>query len=192
MSSRESVAPPHTHPVFGLMRHACGLVCALLTSLAALGQAPPVYKGKQEKLPIKVAPQPISFNHKKHAFAGISCLDCHSGAAEKERAGLPNTERCMLCHMAIATEHAEVTHLAQLHARGKQVSWIRVYRVPDFVFFSHGNHTRAGEHCASCHGPVQEREVLAKEVSTSMIACMNCHAARQVSTECHLCHDLGQ
>jgi hypothetical protein len=34
---------------------------------------------------------------------------------------------------------------------------------------------------------VADREVLAQEVSTGMVGCMNCHAARKVSTECHFC-----
>ena len=98
----------------------------------------------------------------------------------------------MLCHRGIGTEYPGVKRLAEVHSQGEKLSWVRVYQVPDFVFFSHGNHVKAGEKCASCHGPVQEREVLAKEVSTSMIYCMNCHGARRVSTECQLCHDLGQ
>ena len=167
-------------------------VFVLCATGSASGQAQNVYKGKQEKLPVEVAPQPIPFNHKKHTAAGVFCLDCHSGAPDNERAGLPSVEQCMLCHAAIATEHADVKQLAGMQLRGETLAWVRVYRVPDFVFFSHASHVKAGEACATCHGPVEERQVLAKEVSTSMIQCMNCHAARQMSTDCHLCHDLGQ
>ena len=167
-------------------------VFVLCATPSASGQAPNVYKGRQEKLPVEVAPQPIPFDHKKHTVAGVSCLDCHSGAGDKERAGLPNAEQCMLCHAAIAVEHPHVKRLAGMQVRGETLAWVRVYRVPDFVFFSHASHVKAGEACATCHGPVEQRQVLAKEVSTSMIQCMNCHAARQMSTDCHLCHDLGQ
>ncbi len=175
------------------MKSFCSLLVLVLSvSAFTVGQTPNVYVGKQEKLPIEVAPQPIPFNHKKHTAAGISCLDCHSGAAEKERAGLPNAEQCMLCHAAIAAEHADVKRLAAIHEQGEKLAWVRVYQVPDFVFFSHASHVKAGETCVTCHGPVEQREVLAKEVSTSMTQCMNCHAAKQMSTDCHLCHDLGQ
>ena len=34
-------------------------------------------------------PQPISFNHKKHADFGIECAGCHAGAKEDARAGIP-------------------------------------------------------------------------------------------------------
>ena len=64
--------------------------------------------------------------------------------------------------------------------------------VPDYVFFSRALHAGAGHDCATCHGPVSRREVLSQEVSTSMIACMNCHAEHDASVECHSCHELGQ
>ena len=112
--------------------------------------------------------------------------------AKKERAGLPDAEKCMLCHMAIKTDSPAVQELARIHQDGKRLDWVRVYRVPDFVFFSHANHVNAHVECVSCHGPVEERDVLAKEVSTSMITCMNCHVAKKASISCYLCHELGQ
>lgn len=159
---------------------------------ARCGQKPTVYKGKEEKLPVEVAPQPILFSHKKHASIGLSCLDCHVDAPKKDQAGLPDIEKCMLCHAAIKTESPQVKKLAAAQARAEKVKWVRVYQVPDFVFFSHASHLKAGEQCFTCHGPVAERNVLAKEVSTSMITCMNCHAARNVSRDCSLCHLLGR
>jgi hypothetical protein len=150
------------------------------------------YRGKVESLPIAVAPQPIAFSHKTHAASGMKCLDCHAGAASKERAGLPDAAQCLLCHNTIKQESAEIRKLAAFSRRGEKLNWVRVYQVPDFVFFSHANHLAAGEQCITCHGDIQQRNVLAKEVSTSMIECMNCHLAREVSRKCHLCHDLGQ
>ncbi|PYV37031.1 MAG: hypothetical protein DMG06_29120 [Acidobacteria bacterium] len=162
-----------------------------LTGGVSLAQKPVVYKGKKEKLPLAVAPQPIAFSHKKHAAVGLACLQCHAGATGKTQAGLPNTEQCMVCHDAMMADRPEVKKLAEAHRRGEKVKWVRVYRVPDFVFFSHASHLKAGEQCASCHGPVDQRDVLAKEISTSMTHCMNCHAARKASNDCSLCHQLG-
>jgi hypothetical protein len=162
-----------------------------VAALLLAQQPPPVYKGKEEKLPRSVAPQPIAFSHKKHAALRINCLDCHKDAAQKEQAGLPATRSCMGCHVTIKADTEEIRRLADVHKRGEQVRWVRVYTVPDYVFFSHANHLKAGEQCVTCHGPVQEREVLAKEVSTSMVACMNCHAARKASNDCVFCHQLS-
>jgi hypothetical protein len=74
----------------------------------------------------------------------------------------------------------------------QSLSWARVYQVPDFVFFSHAKHVNAAVACAECHGAVERRDVMAKEVSTSMTACMSCHVARKASTTCDACHQLGQ
>ena len=173
------------------VRLACLLAVALL-SLAAQEQQPPaVYQGIQEDLPKTVEPQPVPFNHRLHVDAGTECLDCHAGAAKKEVAGIPNIDDCMLCHAAIKTESPEIQRLAKMQAAGERLKWVRVYEVPDVVFFSHVNHVKAGEECATCHGPVGLREVLAKEISTSMTTCMNCHAERNFSNECFLCHQLG-
>lgn len=168
------------------------LLVTVVCCWPTIALAQTAYQGRIEKLPVKVAPQPIPFSHKIHSRAGVKCLDCHSGATRKERAGLPTAGQCMLCHATVAKDRAAIQELSSLAERGGELRWVRVYQVPDFVFFSHVNHTGAGERCSTCHGAVQERDVLAREVSTSMIVCMNCHAQRQVSNECFLCHDLGQ
>ncbi len=179
-------------PPIGFIR-ARYLVAALLLAGADIHVfAQTGYRGKVESLPIAVAPQPIAFSHNTHTASGVKCLDCHTGAASKERAGLPNVDQCLLCHDSIKRESPEIQKLAAVSKRGEKLDWVRVYEVPDFVFFSHANHIKAGEQCTTCHGDVQQRDVLAKEVSTSMIECMNCHLAREASRKCHLCHDLGQ
>jgi hypothetical protein len=98
----------------------------------------------------------------------------------------------MACHRAIRPDAPDVKKLAAFHQRGEKIPWLRVYRVRDFVFFSHANHVKAGAACADCHGPVESRDVLLKEVSTNMASCVNCHRARKASTDCSLCHQLGQ
>ncbi len=159
------------------MRLRAVLLVCLATLLAAQ-----VYKSKEEQLPRKVDPQPIPFSHKQHAAA--ECTDCHTTAKSKERAGLPKPDRCLLCHRG-------KMELPQLPAATDKIPWVRVYTVRDFVFFSHVNHTKAGLECQTCHGPVATRDVLAQEISTSMPACMNCHAKLEVSNECAFCHTLG-
>ena len=72
------------------------------------------------------------------------------------------------------------------------VPWVRVYEVPGFVFFDHGRHAKAGLGCVSCHGPVASRDVLQKEVSTSMNACVACHREKGARVDCAACHHLGQ
>jgi hypothetical protein len=173
------------------------LLCKFLLPLVLLAtalnaqQKPPVYKSPPEKLPVAVAPQPIAFSHKKHVALGLGCPGCHESAAEKDEAGLPQAEKCMLCHKTMETENPEIKKLATLTRRGEKIKWVRLYRLPDFVFFSHANHLKAQVKCEACHGPVADRDVLSKEVSTNMVACMNCHAARKAPLGCAACHQLG-
>lgn len=171
----------------------CVDILLWLSALATAGasQVPPPYEPPPEELPRVVAPQPVPFDHRLHMEQRMACLDCHGGALEHERAGLPDRDHCMLCHQAVAREHSAVREMAAMPT-GSKIPWERVYRVPDFVFFSHAEHARAGVDCGSCHGPVETRVVLDQEFSTNMVACMNCHAQRQASNECYLCHDLGQ
>jgi cytochrome c7-like protein len=164
----------------------------LATITGATAQQPSAqYKGIEENLPQQVSPQPVPFSHKQHVSAGSECKDCHPKAFTHDYAGLPRASTCMICHQAVKKDSPHIRKLTELAPDGGKVKWVRVYRVPDFVFFSHKNHIGAEEKCETCHGPVAERTVLAKEVSTSMTACMNCHQQREVSNDCHFCHALG-
>jgi quinoprotein glucose dehydrogenase len=150
------------------------------------------YKGLEEKLPVSVGAQPVAFSHRAHAAAKMKCLDCHAGAAKQARATLPAAARCMTCHRAVKQSSPELAKVREAALGKKEIPWVRVYRNPDFVFFSHERHARARVECAECHGPVEKRDVLMKEVSTSMTACMSCHAARGARNDCSACHELGQ
>jgi hypothetical protein len=136
------------------------------------------------------AAQPVPFSHKTHADVGIKCLDCHAIRKPGFAAGLPKDETCMGCHATIKTGSPAVQKLAA-HAKAKKpLPWVRIYRIPDYVWFSHeAHHKDAGIGCEACHGPVAERDVLTKEKPTSMKACMDCHAARKAPNDCNFCHE---
>jgi hypothetical protein len=163
----------------------------LLCLEASMGQRP-AYQGIQETLPLAVAPQPIHFSHRRHATARIGCTDCHSKAQREERAGIPQAAQCMTCHATVRKDAPAIRELARLAARKENIPWVRVYRLPDFVFFSHAVHSKASVECQLCHGPIEEREILQKELSTGMRACVDCHRARKAPLDCSRCHELGQ
>ena len=98
----------------------------------------------------------------------------------------------MACHQTVRAGSPPIAKLRQFHESGMSIPWVRVYRLPEFVFFSHAKHLKGAVRCADCHGPVEERDVVAKEVSTSMTTCMNCHVERRVRVDCGVCHLLGQ
>jgi hypothetical protein len=134
--------------------------------------------------------QPIPFSHKQHVAVGLKCLDCHPIRQPGFAAGLPKETTCMGCHLTIKTASPSIQKLAEFNKGKKPVPWVKVYKVPDYVWFSHEVHHREAKlDCAECHGPVAQRDVIAKEKPTSMNACMDCHRQRNASNECDVCHD---
>jgi hypothetical protein len=140
----------------------------------------------------KAPEQPIPFNHKRHVALSLRCEMCHPNATKAERAGLPAAAQCMVCHTGIKTDSPSIQELAAFHKQEKPIPWVRVYRLPDFVFFSHSTHVNAKVECAECHGPVAQRDTLAAEIVHNMKTCMACHSDRKASNKCHVCHELGQ
>jgi hypothetical protein len=136
--------------------------------------------------------QPIAFSHKKHiGDAKMSCNDCHEPTRNGSTLAMPQAPKCMLCHAAIATDKPDIKRLSDMAKNEETVQWIRVYRVPSFVTFSHKTHTTAGSQCQDCHGPVGEREVIAREKDLSMGGCISCHTQKSAPTTCDTCHQLN-
>lgn len=135
--------------------------------------------------------QPIPFSHRQHAAAKLECSDCHTMPGTGERAGLPATGVCMSCHSIVKKDAPAIRRLAEYFVKNDAVAWVRVYRLPDFVFFSHAKHAKAKVDCSDCHGPVHKRVVLtAEKPATKMSFCVDCHKSKKASIECNLCHEL--
>lgn len=164
---------------------------ALITAPARpAGRMREGYPGMEEKLPATIAAQPVPFSHRIHTtLASLKCADCHSIAADS--AGMPGVTKCMACHASVKRNAPAIRTLRQFQQAHTEPHWVPVYKVPDFVFFSHEKHVSAGTACATCHGPVAQRDVLAKEVSTSMTACIACHRQKSARVDCAACHNLG-
>ena len=54
---------------------------------------------------------------------------------------------------------------------------MRVHKTPDYVYFNHAAHLNRGISCQSCHGRVDQMEVVYQENSLSMGWCLDCHKA---------------
>jgi hypothetical protein len=146
----------------------------------------------QEDKPRQEVKQPIAFNHKLHAEAGLQCALCHSKAESKDQAGIPNAKDCLACHRKFQAAGATLQTLAEYEKAEREIAWVRIYKLPSFVFFSHQAHLKAKANCATCHGEVQARAALWQEKEITMAACMNCHQERKASTDCNLCHELSR
>ena len=153
--------------------------------------------------------QPIFYSHKVHAGVNqISCLYCHSNALDSKHATVPPLNVCMNCHAAINeykgaklyrednTEVDGTTEIQKLYsytgydpktstyntAKAKPVEWIKIHNLPDHVFFSHAQHTKAGKvQCQTCHGPIQEMNEVKQFAPLSMGWCINCHRTTKVN-----------
>jgi len=134
--------------------------------------------------------QPLPFSHKTHVSSGLACRDCHATADRGEAAGFPALSKCMACHTAVAKDRPSIVKLAELYKKQEPIPWKRVYRVPDYVAFSHKTHVgTAHVACDTCHGSVQDRDVIRKEKPTSMAACVDCHKQNGASVACDYCHE---
>jgi len=143
--------------------------------------------------------QPIKFSHKLHAGQnGISCVYCHSGAEKSRHANIPSPNVCMNCHKfvqkgpqygtaEIAKIYKALDYNPDTQVYGpnpKPVQWIRVHNLPDLAYFNHAQHvTVGGLDCQTCHGPVQEMEVVKQHSPLTMGWCIECHRTTEVKME---------
>ncbi|QWX84053.1 c-type cytochrome [Cellulophaga sp. HaHaR_3_176] len=66
----------------------------------------------------------------------------------------------------------------------KPVEWVRVHNLPDFAYFNHSQHVSvAGIECQTCHGPVEEMEIMEQHAPLTMGWCINCHRETNVKVE---------
>jgi len=121
---------------------------------------------------------------------------------------------CLGCHKVIgAQDNPEIAKIQDYAARGEPIPWVRVFKVPEFTYFPHKSHVRAGVTCQSCHGPIEQMRVVGARTGPrllndlanliglnpdppplSMGWCVDCHrrenAARdtQAPLDCIACH----
>ena len=133
--------------------------------------------------------QPLPYSHKTHIAMGLKCQACHTNPEPGEQMTFPSTTKCMACHQTIAADRPAIQKLSEYHRNKEPVPWVRVYRNPDWIWFSHRVHIAGGAKCETCHGPVAQRDALWKEVAITMESCMNCHRENKVSNACTYCHE---
>jgi len=139
--------------------------------------------------------QPINFSHKTHTgLLGMDCLYCHYGASKSPIANIPAVSVCMGCHKIAATDRPEIRKLTDFYSRGETPPWVEVYRLPQHVKFNHKRHVLANVQCTTCHGPVQQMDVIYQYPSLKMGWCVSCHRDSLQSKEfpasmdCLVCH----
>ena len=165
------------------------LTLLLLGSIALRAQDAATRPGTRPPAPV----QPLPYSHKQHIALGLPCRLCHVNPEAGKLMTYPATAICMSCHAKVAADRPSIQKLAGFAAAGKPIPWVRVYQVPDYVYWAHGPHLAAHVTCVECHGPVAERDVIAQETNVvTMLGCQTCHDKRQVFTACDSCHEPRQ
>ena len=120
--------------------------------------------------------QPVPFSHALHAGElGMDCRYCHNTVEVASHAAIPPTATCMNCHSRIHTESAKLALVRESYETGKPVEWVRVHDLPDYAYFNHAAHVRRGVSCVSCHGRIDQMEVVKQQEPLSMGWCLDCH-----------------
>ena len=154
--------------------------------------------------------QPIHYSHKIHAGANqIECKYCHSSARVSKHSGIPSLNVCMNCHEYIAEYNGEedlengytrdfyTNEIKKLYSavgwdeenqvytgNTKPVKWVRIHNLPDFVYFNHAQHAQVAKiECQTCHGPVEEMEIMYQYSPLTMGWCIDCHRESNVDKD---------
>lgn len=129
--------------------------------------------------------QPIAFSHKLHAGQyQIDCSYCHTSVYKAQSANIPSANICMNCHNAIKPNSPQIKKIYEAIESDRPIEWVRVHNLPDFAYFNHSQHTNVGGvECQSCHGQIQNMEVVQQISPLTMGWCIDCHRKTQVNTE---------
>jgi mono/diheme cytochrome c family protein len=135
--------------------------------------------------------QPIAFSHKLHAGQfQIDCNYCHTGVRKSKSANIPSANICMNCHGQILTESPEIQKIYAAIENNRPIEWVRVHNLPDLAYFNHEQHVKVGDQeCQTCHGQIEEMEVVEQYAPLTMGWCINCHKETKVNTKGNAYYD---
>lgn len=145
--------------------------------------------------------QPIAFSHELHAGQyEIDCNYCHTGVRKSKSANIPSANICMNCHSGIKNvgkESGVSSEIAKIYSaidfdpstgeygeNTKPIEWVRIHNLPDLAYFNHSQHVKVGGlECQTCHGPIEEMDVVYQYSTLTMGWCINCHRETEVNTK---------
>ncbi len=120
--------------------------------------------------------QPVPFYHTHHVGSmGIDCRYCHTAVDKSAVAGIPPTKTCMNCHSQIWNQAPALEPVRESWRTGESIEWVKVYDLPDYVYFDHSAHVNKGVGCSTCHGRVDQMPYVWQEPSLLMEWCLDCH-----------------
>jgi len=146
----------------------------LLAAAGATGAA--FYRSDYTTGTREVIEQPIPFSHKHHVGQlGIDCRYCHTSFEVSANSGYPPTKTCMNCHQQMWNSADVLQPLRDSWKEGKPISWTKVNNVPHYTYFNHSIHVAKGVGCVSCHGQIDEMNLVMQSKTLLMEWCLDCH-----------------
>ncbi|SFT65681.1 Cytochrome c2 [Algoriphagus locisalis] len=141
--------------------------------------------------------QPIAYSHALHAGTlEIECQYCHTGVEIGRSANIPSANICMNCHTHVQNVQGaegvspEIQKIYDAVDNNQPIEWVRVHNLPDLAYFNHSQHVVVGEvECQTCHGPIQEMEVVGQHSALTMGWCIDCHRQTEIQTEGNAYYD---
>lgn len=134
--------------------------------------------------------QPIAFSHQLHAGQyEIECQYCHTGVEIGKSANIPSANICMNCHTHIQNVggkegiSTEIQKIYNAVDNNQPIEWVRIHNLPDLAYFNHSQHVAVGGlECQTCHGPIEEMEVVYQHSSLTMGWCIDCHRQTDINS----------
>ncbi|WP_194974168.1 c-type cytochrome [Aquiflexum lacus] len=135
--------------------------------------------------------QPIAFSHQLHAGQyEVACQYCHTGVEIGKSANIPSANICMNCHAHIQNVggkegiSTEIQKIYNAVDNNQPIEWVRIHNLPDLAYFNHAQHVAVGGlECQTCHGPIEEMEVVYQHSSLTMGWCIDCHRQTDIKSQ---------
>src|SRR3954452_17285793 len=112
----------------------CALLCGLLAGTIAIRAQSPITP------PVPGPEQPIPYSHKTHVSRGLDCRMCHVKPDDGKLMKFPAPATGRGCPQPTAAARPAIQKLASFAASGQPIPWVRMYQMPDYVYWKHGTH----------------------------------------------------
>jgi len=81
----------------------------------------------------------------------------------------------MNCHEKLHNDSPRLELVRNSYTTGEAVKWVKVHDLADYAYFDHSAHVNRGIGCVSCHGRIDQMEVVTQQEPLSMGWCLECH-----------------
>lgn len=135
--------------------------------------------------------QEVPFSHQTHTQdLGLQCTFCHGQVEKSAGAGIPTAETCYGCHQNVLSKSSMLAPVREAARDERTLTWTRVNRLPDHVYFHHAKHIEANVACTQCHGDMTKDPLTKNAHHFSMQFCLDCHRGQnnRILQDCNTCH----